>query len=231
MPSESHKTRGAHGAGDGAGAHDGAAAPLRARPRKRRAGVVAACSGGAAAAFVAAALLAGSTPADMPSLLADQVGITRANSDVTAGHIQYASYASVADQEWVAGQQHQDMHLELPAHVSVTTPDGTEEAYDNPVIAAPHVYVDLDGDGSFSEEECVFNPITYADDGAVVDWGSFLEPGRAIDGVDLVRDVPAGSYDGQVKWTALDSSGSPCNPMTFAFVLHVSEGAQGEQGE
>lgn len=221
---------GQHGACD-QGAHglsvrDAAAATSHApRSRRRKAGVVAACSGGAAAAFVVAAFLTGSTPVDMPSLLADQVGITHANADVTAGHIQYASYASVADQEWMAGRLQQDMHLELPARVSVTTPDGTEESYDNPVVAAPHVYVDLDGDGSFSAQECVFNPVTYADDGAVEDWGSFLEPGRAIDGIELTHEVPAGDYGGQVTWTALDSSGSPCNPMTFDFSLHVTEDA------
>lgn len=163
----------------------------------------------------------GVSPTNMPSYLADQAGIVKSNAEASAT-ITYAAYESTPDQSWKAGETHQATRLALPASVTSTDSEGNETTSENPVIAAPRIYVDLDGDGAFSEEECVFNPITYAEDGSVADRGEFLRAGNEVDEIDLTRPLDAGTYAARTSWTPLSAEdGSECNPMSFDWNLIV----------
>lgn len=171
--------------------------------------------------LIAFSLATGVAPQDAPAYFADATGITHNNADAHAT-IEYATYESTPDQTWKAGETHQDMVLRLPAEATSKDENGNDVTNDNPVIAAPHVYVDINGDGRFSDDELVFNPIDRNQDGTVKSYGEFLEPGQQIDGVDLTQTLQAGTYDAETLWTPLSKGdNSEANPMTFKWRLTV----------
>ena len=113
----------------------------------------------------------------------------------------------------------QTIRLALPG--SVIEADGSSA--DNPVDAAPHIYVDFNDDGEFSADECVYNPMAYDADGNVTDYGKFLRAGTEVNTITLTQAIPAGDYNAELVWTGvLSSDHTPANPMSFNFKISVS---------
>ena len=165
--------------------------------------------------------LTGVKPTDQPVYVMDSTGITQNNKDAKAT-IDYASYQSTPDQTWKAGTTTQDCTLILPKDVYTKDTSGNEVKHDNPVMAAPHIYVDLNADGEFTEDECVFNPQTFDDDGNVSDYGAMLEPGHQIDQIELTQALSAGTYSAKTVWTGITTADhAVANPMTFQWNLTV----------
>lgn len=175
-----------------------------------------------AAAALAFWALTGIAPQYAPAYLADQAGITGSGAAARAD-ISYATYESTPDVTWKAGRTKQKIVLRLPGETTQTDSAGNSTTVANPVLSAPSVWVDIDHDGEFAAGECVFNPPTYDENGNVTYPGKMLEPGRQVSEIELVRDVPKGTYDAQTRWTSVtaDESHAPANPMTFAWKLEV----------
>lgn len=164
----------------------------------------------------------GVAPVYQLQYIADQTGITAGSNKPKAEITSYSAYQSVPDQIWTAGETHQEITLALPATVTAKDKYNRDTSYRNPVDAAPHLYVDLDGDGNFTEEECLFNPMTIREDGTIEDIGALLQAGNQIDSVELSQPIDAGEYDAQVVWTGITTDTHVlANPMTFRFHLTV----------
>lgn len=187
----------------------------------RKAAVIALVVAILAALLLLVSLLTGVEPQWVPTYLADQTGISSDDSKPTAT-VSYATYESTPDTTWKAGTTEQDVTLRLPATVTYADSDGNQQTTDNPVVAAPSIWVDFNGDGDFSKDECVFNPPAYDKDGNVTDPGQLLEPGKEISHVTLTRTIPAGTYKAMTLWTPrMADGGAPANPMTFQWNLTV----------
>lgn len=172
--------------------------------------IILACLLMAGAAFAATSFVLRVSPLDLPAYFADTMGITSNNEDTSAQVEQYTTFQSVSksDAHWKAGQTTQQIVL--------ANPEG------NPVDMAPHIYVDFDGNGDFSDDECVYNPITKNSTGTVESYGLFIRPGQQIDTIELTRDVPVGTYAARVTYTAVTTdSHELANPMSFDFTLEV----------
>lgn len=175
-----------------------------------------------AASLALACALMDTNPRDMALLFADQAGITNANAEAQASVISYAAYASMADQTWNAGETSQEVSIWLPATATHTDEDGTDVTEDNPVYAAPHIYVDLNSDGEFSSGECVWNPMEYDEEGRVTNVGQLLMPGHEVTSIELTQPLEAGTYDAELVWTGVTiDTKELANPMSFRFGLTV----------
>lgn len=164
----------------------------------------------------------GVNPIYQPSYMLDQAGIVHNNKEQHAIIGSYSAYESVVDQTWKAGETHQDIRLSLPANVNFTDKDGEHHSETNPVDAAPHIYVDINHDGEYTEDECIFNPIKYNDDGSIEEIGGMIKPGNEIRSVELTKPLEAGEYDAKVVWTGVTSdTHEMANPMTFMFHIIV----------
>lgn len=160
----------------------------------------------------------GTASASAPSYIESETTVPH-KSEVTGTAVSYAAYESVPDQTWKANSLTQNIRLALPG--SVIEADGSTVG--NPVDAAPHIYVDVNGDGAFSEDECVYNPMTYGADGNITDYGKFLRAGTEVNQITLNQALKAGTYNAELVWTGvLVSDHTPANPMSFNFVITVS---------
>jgi len=168
--------------------------------------------------FVAAlALLAGISytvlddpdPTQLVMYMTDVTGVTHNNADAHATVSHQTSFQSTPDQSWEAG--------------ALTVPCPVVNLESNPVDMSPHLYVDLDGNGAFTEDECLFNPITYESDGSVSSWGNFLAPGQSLEQIDLVRPLSAGTYDCKMVYTAVHTgTAEQANGMVMNFSATVA---------
>lgn len=155
---------------------------------------------------------------DTPSYIAGET-TKPAKTETKGAAVAYAAYESVTDQNWKANALEQSIRLALPG--TVTGTDGKSTA--NPVDAAPHIYVDLNGDEVFDRDECVYNALTYDADGNVESYGLFLHAGTEVNEITLTRPLDAGEYDAELVWTGImQSDHTPANPMTFQFKITVS---------
>lgn len=167
------------------------------------------------------ALCTGTNPKDTPAYLAAQAGITNNNKDAKS-HIEYASYESTPDTTWKAGEKQQKIILRLPATTQSVSDSGKKTNVKNPVVAAPSIWVDINKDGKFTANECVFNAPSYDKDGNVTNAGQLLKPGNQITKITLSRTLAKGKYTAQTLWTPqMAEGGSPANPMTFKWTLTV----------
>lgn len=142
-----------------------------------------------------------------------------AKTETKGAAVAYAAYESVTDQTWKAGALEQSIRLALPG--TVTGTDGKSTA--NPIDAAPHIYVDLNGDGVFDRDECVYNAPTYDADGNVESYGLFLHAGTEVTKITLTQPLDAGTYDAELVWTGImQSDHTLANPMTFRLKITVS---------
>lgn len=126
--------------------------------------------------------------------------------------IEYASYEATMDGEWRANAIDQNFSLSLPAS---STHGGTTGK--NPVDSSPSIYVDLDADGDFEPDECVYNA---PDDSG---YGSLLRAGSCVDTIELTRPLDSGVYDALTVWrSVLAGTSTPAGETAFAFTLTVS---------
>lgn len=126
--------------------------------------------------------------------------------------IEYASYEATMDGEWRANAIDQKFSVSLPASATYGGTTGK-----NPVDSSPSIYVDLDADGDFEPDECVYNP---PDDSG---YGSLLRAGSRVDSIELVRPLDAGTYSALTVWRSVFAgSSTPAGHTSFAWTLAVS---------
>lgn len=126
--------------------------------------------------------------------------------------IEYASYEATMDGEWMANAIDQKFSLSLPAF---STQGGITSR--NPVDSSPSIYLDINADGDFEPDECVYNP---PDESG---YGSLLRAGSRVDTIKLVRPLDAGVYDARTIWrSVLAGSSTPAGETAFAWSLTVS---------
>jgi len=126
--------------------------------------------------------------------------------------IEYASYEATMDSTWRANAIDQKFSLSLPAS---STHGGTTGK--NPVDSSPSIYVDLDADGDFEPDECVYN----APDSS--GYGHLLRAGSSVDSIELVRPLDAGTYSALTVWrSVLAGTSTPAGHTSFAWTLTVS---------
>lgn len=149
-------------------------------------------------------------PSIVPTLFAEQTQSERATERAHAAITGTTTFQSMSEDDalWQANATTQ--------HVTLANPSG------NSVDMAPHIHVDLNDDGTFEDDECVFNPIERDGAGDVVDWGLFIAPGKQVETITLSRPVPEGQYAAQLSFTALDANThDETNPMSFEFTLNA----------
>lgn len=126
--------------------------------------------------------------------------------------IEYASYEATMDGEWRANAIDQFFSLSLPAS---STHGGTTGK--NPVDSSPSIYVDINADGDFEPDECVYN----APDSS--GYGHLLRAGSRVDSIELVRPLDAGTYSALTVWrSVLAGTSTPAGHTSFAWTLTVS---------
>lgn len=124
--------------------------------------------------------------------------------------IEYTSFESTPDVKWSLADQTHKIRI------------NNDKA--NPVDMCPHVFIDLNHDGSFTDDECVFNPVKYNDDGSVASFGSRIAPGKSINEITFTRDVQPGDYDAVVRYDAfMSGSEEQGNGMEMWFKASISE--------
>lgn len=179
------------------------------RKRQQRARMAAIICAIISAVLLAFALLSSGPAADALSYIGDATGISSANAEARATVDEYTTFQSTPDATWEAGAR------DVP--LLIANPTG------NPVDMAPHVYLDVNADGAFTEDECLFNPIVYRLDNSVDSYGSFIAPGTQLDSITLTHPIDAGTYEGAVVYTALHvDSHTPANGMTMHFTVTVA---------
>lgn len=138
----------------------------------------------------------------------------------TAGAVQkpvisvdYASFDATVDSVWVADSMTQDFRLSLPA----TCKYAKGKTGGNPILSSPSIWVDMDGNNQFSDNECVYN----APD--KTGFGAFIRPGCEVNRIKLTQSVPAGIYSARTVWNSvLERDGkTPAGSTSFDFKLTV----------
>lgn len=164
-------------------------------------------------------------PLDSNVNYADNQGdITSVKSEPKIEVSEYTTFSSVSDQQWKSGSREQECVISNPAG--------------NPVNIYPRLYINLDrstqfavdGNGkpkvdkegrpqrepSFTDDECVYNPVMKGADGAIEDHGEAIAPGHEIREITLDRDIPKGTYDAQIVYTTTHvKTGEQCSTMTM----------------
>ena len=125
--------------------------------------------------------------------------------------IEYASYEATMDGEWRANAIDQIFSLSLPS----VSHGGTTGK--NPVDSSPSIYVDINADGDFEPDECVYN----APDSS--GYGHLLRAGSRVDSIELVRPLDAGTYSALTVWrSVIAGTSTPAGHTSFAWTLTVS---------
>lgn len=127
--------------------------------------------------------------------------------------VDYAAYDATVDSVWVADSMTQDFRLSLPATCKYAK--GKEGG--NPIISSPSIWVDIDGNNQFSDNECVYN----APD--KTGYGAFIRPGCEVNRVKLTQSVPAGTYSARTVWNSVlaRDGKTPAGSTSFDFNLTV----------
>lgn len=165
------------------------------------------------AVLLALALRTCGTPSQAPApRYMDGQTQTEEVSTQPVASIEYASYEATMDGEWMANAIDQKFSLSLPAF---STQGGITSR--NPVDSSPSIYLDINADGDFEPDECVYNP---PDESG---YGSLLRAGSRVDTIKLVRPLDAGVYDARTIWrSVLAGSSTPAGETAFAWSLTVS---------
>lgn len=84
-------------------------------------------------------------------------------------------------------------------------------------MSSPSIWVDIDGNNQFSNNESVYN----APD--KTGYGAFIRPGCEVNRIKLTQSVPAGTYSARTVWrSVLASDGkTPASSTSFDFTLTV----------
>lgn len=127
--------------------------------------------------------------------------------------VDYAAYDATVDSVWKADTLTQDFRLSLPA----TCKYAKGKTGGNPILSSPSIWVDIDGNNQFSDNECVYN----APD--KTGYGAFIRPGCEVNRIKLTQSVPAGTYSARTVWrSVLASDGkTPASSTSFDFNLTV----------
>lgn len=127
--------------------------------------------------------------------------------------VDYAAYDATVDSVWKADTLTQDFRLSLPA----TCKYAKGKTGGNPILSSPSIWVDIDGNNQFSNNECVYN----APD--KTGYGAFIRPGCEVNRIKLTQSVPAGTYSARTVWrSVLASDGkTPASSTSFDFNLTV----------
>lgn len=152
------------------------------------------------------------SPSGAPQFLAGMTGTAGATSKPVTS-VDYASYDSSSDATISADTYEVDFSLSLPATCKYAK--GKEGG--NPILSSPSIWVDLNHDSKFSDNECVYN----APD--KTGYGAFIRPGCEVNRVKLTQSVPAGTYSARTVWNSvLASDGkTPAGSTSFDFTLTV----------
>lgn len=147
-----------------------------------------------------------------PDFLSGMTGTAGATSKPVVS-VDYAAYNASVDSTWKADTLSQDFKLSLPA----TCKYSKVKEGGNPIISSPSVSVDLNGDGQYSDSECVYNPA------GKTGFGAFLRPGTEVNRIRLTQPIPAGTYSARTVWNSvLASDGkTPAGSTSFDFTLTV----------
>lgn len=157
----------------------------------------------------------------LPVVFADQAGITHNNAGAALSKTSYAAYASVGDATFKRDTTKQALVLTHPKTVDFER-GGKRITEDNPVYAAPWIFVDLNHDGKFGDDECVYNAPTKDEEGHITNVGKLLKPGNQIQEIDLTKTIPVGDYEACLIWQGLTiETHELATPMSFDFKLHV----------
>lgn len=146
-----------------------------------------------------------------PDFLSGMTGTAAVQKPVIS--VDYAAYDATVDSRWVADSMTQDFRLSLPA----TCKYAKGKTGGNPILSSPSIWVDMDGNNQFSDNECVYN----APD--KTGYGAFIRPGCEVNRIRLTQSVPAGTYSARTVWNSvLASDGkTPAGSTSFDFTLTV----------
>lgn len=152
------------------------------------------------------------SPSGSPDFLSGMTGTAGATSKPVVS-VDYAAYDATVDSVWKADTLTQDFRLSLPA----TCKYAKGKTGGNPILSSPSIWVDIDGNNQFSDNECVYN----APD--KTGYGAFIRPGCEVNRVKLTQSVPAGTYSARTVWNSvLERDGkTPAGSTSFDFKLTV----------
>lgn len=147
-----------------------------------------------------------------PDYLAGMTGTAGATSKPVVS-VDYAAYDATVDSVWKADTLTQDFRLSLPA----TCKYAKGKTGGNPILSSPSIWVDMDGNNQFSDNECVYN----APD--KTGFGAFIRPGCEVNRIRLTQLVKAGTYSARTVWNSvLERDGkTPAGSTSFDFKLTV----------
>lgn len=153
------------------------------------------------------------SPSSSPDYLAGMTGTAGADQNTPVVSVDYAAYDASVDSCWKAGSMTQDFRLSLPS----TCKYAKGKTGGNPILSSPSIWVDIDGNNQFSDNECVYN----APD--KTGYGAFIRPGCEVNRIKLTQSVPAGTYSARTVWNSvLERDGkTPAGSTSFDFNLTV----------
>lgn len=153
------------------------------------------------------------SPSSSPDYLAGMTGTAGADQNAPVVSVDYAAYDASVDSCWKAGSMTQDFRLSLPA----TCKYAKGKTGGNPILSSPSIWVDMDGNNQFSDNECVYN----APD--KTGFGAFIRPGCEVNRIKLTQSVPAGTYSARTVWNSVlaRDGKTPAGSTSFDFNLTV----------
>lgn len=152
------------------------------------------------------------SPSGSPDFLSGMTGTAGATSKPVVS-VDYAAYDATVDSVWKADTLTQDFRLSLPA----TCKYAKGKTGGNPILSSPSIWVDMDGNNQFSDNECVYN----APD--KTGFGAFIRPGCEVNRIKLTQSVPAGTYSARTVWNSVlaRDGKTPAGSTSFDFTLTV----------
>lgn len=165
-----------------------------------------------AALFLALTLTFCGSGSTSPDFIAGMTGTAGATSKPVVS-VDYAAYDATVDSVWKADTLTQDFRLSLPS----TCKYAKGKTGGNPILSSPSIWVDIDGNDQFSDNECVYN----APD--KTGYGAFIRPGCEVNHIKLTQSVPAGTYSARTVWNSVlaRDGKTPAGSTSFDFTLTV----------
>ncbi len=165
-----------------------------------------------AALFLALTLTFCGSGSTSPDFIAGMTGTAGATSKPVVS-VDYAAYDATVDSVWKADTLTQDFRLSLPS----TCKYAKGKTGGNPILSSPSIWVDIDGNNQFSDNECVYN----APD--KTGYGAFIRPGCEVNHIKLTQSVPAGTYSARTVWNSVlaRDGKTPAGSTSFDFTLTV----------
>ncbi len=164
------------------------------------------------AALILSLSLSLCSPSSSPDFLSGMTGTAGATSKPVVS-VDYAAYDATVDSRWVADSMTQDFRLSLPS----TCKYAKGKTGGNTILSSPSIWVDMDGNNQFSDNECVYN----APD--KTGYGAFIRPGCEVNHIKLTQSVPAGTYSARTVWNSVlaRDGKTPAGSTSFDFTLTV----------